>query len=151
MVLHVTGTGLNFQKEKLLTSKIYYDEQTGLMDESIAKALFEIEKNLVMIQILKLGINQLPLFYERPKLGGAIFSDKAKSILRLFESIEENTEELKCSAKLEKFEPDEAFWSMLVTSNELKVKTLSFFVKGTGLAFLRQQHEKWKMSISSPE
>ena len=47
-LLFSVESSLSVQKDKILQNDLYFDEETGLMEEAVAKCYFEIEKNIAM-------------------------------------------------------------------------------------------------------
>lgn len=143
-LLFSVETSLSVQKDKLLQTDLYYDQDTGLMDEAVAKSFFEIEKNIAMCQILKLGLNSLPVVKQRPKKVSKAFSDSCKQLLKIFDISESESELMYAKNLLVKF-PKEKIWGQIVADNpEFKIKSLDFFLKEVGQKFLNKHIKKYE-------
>lgn len=135
---------LSVQKDKILQNDLYFDEETGLMEEAVAKSYFEIEKNIAMCQILKLGLNSLPVSQVIPRKFSKQFSNRCKSLLKVFDVEESEAELLHAKRLLVKY-PRENFWSQIVADNpEFKLKSLAYFSKDAGVNYLNKHEKKYK-------
>src|SRR6056300_384040 len=143
-LLFSVESSLSVQKDKLLQTELYYDKESGLMDEPVAKSFFEIEKNIAMCQILKLGLNSLPVQKSRPKLFVKAFPDACRQLVKLFDLKETESELLYAKKLLSEYKKPK-LWSQMVADNpELKIRTLSFFFDGAGKKFLEKQIKKYE-------
>jgi hypothetical protein len=144
-LLFSVESSLSVQKDKLLQTELYYDKDTGLMDEAVAKSYFEIEKNIAMCQILKLGLNSLPVVKQRPKILTKTYPDSCRQLIKIFD-LQETEAELMNAKKLLAEYKRPKLWSQIVADNpELKIKTLSFFFQGSGKKFLETQIKKYEL------
>jgi len=144
-LLYSVETSLSVQKDKLLQTELYYDKDTGIMDDAVAKAYFEIEKNIAMCHILKLGLNSLPVVKTSPRLFVKAFSDSCRQLIKLFDLKETEGELLNAKRLLNEYKKPK-LWSQIVADNpELKIKTLRFFFEGAGKKFLETQIKKYEL------
>ena len=115
------------------------------MEEVVAKSFFEIEKNIAMCQILKLGLNSLPVSQVRPRKFSKQFSNRCKSLLKMFD-IQESEAELLYAKKLLVKYPQENFWSQIIADNpEFKLKSFNYFSKESGIRFLERHIKKYEL------
>ena len=143
-LLFSVESSLSVQKDKILQNDLYFDEETGLMEEAVAKSYFEIEKNIAMCQILKLGLNSLPVSQVRPRKFSKQFSNRCKSLLKMFDVQESEAELMYAKNLLVKY-PQENFWSQIIADNpEFKLKSFSYFSKESGARYLERHAKKYE-------